>query len=134
MLSKRQYTVLSFIHQFNSEYGFAPSLREIGTAAGISSTSVVKYNIERLVKLGYLVAMPAKSRAFSLTSAAYERLGVSEAQPDTAPLLAEIRKLKAENAHLRQEHKTQMAGLRREYTHLLQELKQLRQEAELYPV
>lgn len=100
MLSKWQHTILRFIYRFDREYGFAPSLREIGTAAGISSTSVVKYNIERLVKLGYLVAMPAKSRAFSLTSAAYKRLGISESQPDTAPLLAEIRQLKAENSYL----------------------------------
>ena len=47
-LSERQENILAFIRQFGEEHGFPPTIREIGKALGISSTSVVKYNLERL--------------------------------------------------------------------------------------
>jgi len=46
MLSKRQHHILRFIHQHTLEHGFAPSIREISLATGITSTSVVNYNLE----------------------------------------------------------------------------------------
>ncbi|MDQ1301748.1 MAG: repressor LexA, partial [Chloroflexota bacterium] len=47
-LSERQERILAFIRQYGDERGFPPTIREIGKAVGITSTSVVKYNLERL--------------------------------------------------------------------------------------
>jgi repressor LexA len=53
-LSDRQRRMLSFIQRFTSDNGYPPSIREIGKAVGISSTSVVNYNLNRLVDEGML--------------------------------------------------------------------------------
>ena len=41
MLSNRQQRIIEFIRQFWGDKGYPPTIREIGQAAGISSTSVV---------------------------------------------------------------------------------------------
>src|SRR3990170_5611678 len=53
-LSDRQSRMVEFIHNFSRDNGYPPSIREIGEAVGISSTSVVNYNLNRLVVEGYL--------------------------------------------------------------------------------
>ncbi|HLC03585.1 MAG TPA: transcriptional repressor LexA [Anaerolineales bacterium] len=53
-LSDRQSRMVEFIHNFSEDNGYPPSIREIGEAVGISSTSVVNYNLNRLVVEGYL--------------------------------------------------------------------------------
>ena len=53
-LSDRQQRMLSFIRRFTADSGYPPSIREIGKAVGISSTSVVNYNLNRLVEEGLL--------------------------------------------------------------------------------
>jgi len=49
-LSSRQERMLAFIREFLTENGYPPSIREIGKAVGISSTSVVNYNLNILEK------------------------------------------------------------------------------------
>lgn len=66
-LSERQRRMLDFIQEFNRESGYPPSLREIGRAVGISSTSVVNYNLNRLVEEGYLDRDQNVSRGIRLT-------------------------------------------------------------------
>jgi repressor LexA len=53
-LSSRQEQMLAFIGEFLSENGYPPSIREIGKAAGISSTSVVNYNLNILERKGFI--------------------------------------------------------------------------------
>jgi len=53
-LSLRQEGIMDFIRKYLGENGFPPSIREIGKAVGISSTSVVNYNLRRLEERGYL--------------------------------------------------------------------------------
>jgi repressor LexA len=53
-LSSRQEQMLAFIREFLSENGYPPSIREIGKAAGISSTSVVNYNLNILERKGFI--------------------------------------------------------------------------------
>jgi hypothetical protein len=133
MLSKRQQHILQFVHQHTLEHGFAPSIREIGCVAGIPSTSVVNYHIERLVTLGYLMKSPGKSRAFVLTRIALEFLGNATPDDTAQKLREEIRLLKVENEQLCREYQTQLNMLRREYKHVLQELNQLRQTPARHP-
>lgn len=66
-LSDRQRRMLDFIKVFSTESGYPPSIREIGSAVGISSTSVVNYNLNRLVEEGYLSRDQHVSRGLRLT-------------------------------------------------------------------
>jgi repressor LexA len=66
-LSDRQRRMLDFIEYFSDESGYPPSIREIGKAVGISSTSVVNYNLNRLVEEGYLSRDQNVSRGIRLT-------------------------------------------------------------------
>ena len=66
-LSERQQRMLSFIQGFSEENGYPPSIREIGRAVSISSTSVVNYNLNRLVDEGFLDRDQNVSRGIRLT-------------------------------------------------------------------
>jgi repressor LexA len=53
-LSERQQNILQFIRDFIADNRFPPTIREIGEEVGISSTSVVKYNLDALEKKGLI--------------------------------------------------------------------------------
>ena len=65
-LSDRQKRILTAIEQSLETRGFPPTVREICDVAGISSTSVVNYNLKRLEEKGYLVRKPEVSRGIRL--------------------------------------------------------------------
>jgi repressor LexA len=66
-LTDRQIRILDYIQEFNTENGYPPSIRQIGKSVGISSTSVVNYNLNRLVDEGYLSRDQNVSRGLRLT-------------------------------------------------------------------
>ena len=66
-LTDRQRRMLDHIHDFMVKNGYPPSIRQIGKAVGISSTSVVNYNLNRLVDEGYLDRDQNVSRGIRLT-------------------------------------------------------------------
>ncbi len=53
-LSERQQRMFEFIHKFTREKGRPPTIREIGAQVGISSTSVVNYNLNILAREGLI--------------------------------------------------------------------------------
>lgn len=53
-LSPRQERILQFIRSFTAANGYPPTIREIGREVGITSTSVVNYNLDKLQKDGLL--------------------------------------------------------------------------------
>ena len=53
-LSERQRGIYQFIRQFYREHGYPPTIREIGNALNISSTSVVNYNLNKLEEAGLI--------------------------------------------------------------------------------
>jgi repressor LexA len=53
-LSERQRAILKFIQSWADEHGYPPTIREIGKAVKINSTSVVNYNLNKLVKEGFI--------------------------------------------------------------------------------
>ena len=65
-LSERQENILKFIGQFSAENGYPPTIREIGAAVDIPSTSVVNYNLNVLKREGYLNRSPDVSRGITL--------------------------------------------------------------------
>ena len=66
-LSARQKAILRFIEQFLEENGYPPTIREIGKACKISSTSVVNYNLNKLEREGFLIRDREVSRGLRLT-------------------------------------------------------------------
>ena len=65
-LSERQKKILNFLEAFTSENEYPPTIREIGAAVGISSTSVVNYNLNVLEKKGYITRDKIVSRGLKL--------------------------------------------------------------------
>jgi repressor LexA len=65
-LSDRQRRIMIFIREYLEEHNYPPTIREIGQAVGISSTSVVKYNLERLVEKGMIERSGEVSRGLKL--------------------------------------------------------------------
>lgn len=65
-LSVRQREILEFIRSEVRSKGYPPSVREIGEAVGLSSSSTVHAHLERLEQLGYIRRDPTKPRAIEL--------------------------------------------------------------------
>ncbi len=65
-LSERQKAILHFLEGFVDRKGYPPTIREIGEACDIKSTSVVNYNLKKLVEYGWLEREPEKSRGIRL--------------------------------------------------------------------
>ena len=60
--SDKAQRILEFVNEFVQEYGFAPSVREIGAAVGLRSTASVSYHLQQLQEKGYLQSPGAKGR------------------------------------------------------------------------
>ena len=65
-LSERQQRILDFIREFIDENMYPPTIREIGQAVDISSTSVVNYNLNKLVDAGLIERNKEVSRGIRL--------------------------------------------------------------------
>jgi repressor LexA len=65
-LTARQRGILEFIEAQMQERGYPPSVREIGEAVGLTSTSTVHAHLGTLQKLGYLRRDPTKPRAIQV--------------------------------------------------------------------
>lgn len=65
-LSERQQKILRFMQNYMEEAGYPPTIREIGEDTGINSTSVVNYNLNKLVDAGYLERTDKVSRGLRL--------------------------------------------------------------------
>ena len=67
-LSNRQKKIMEFIESFITAHGYPPTIREIGEAVGIASTSVVNYNLNKLVEHGLIARSPKVSRGLWLAN------------------------------------------------------------------
>lgn len=65
-LTKRQQEIYDFIRRKIRERGYPPSVREIGEAVGLSSSSTVHGHLERLEERGYIRRDPTKPRAIEI--------------------------------------------------------------------
>lgn len=63
MLKEREQRILDYMKEEIRTKGYPPTVREIGAALGIKSTSTTHKDIESLVRQGYLVKDPSKPRA-----------------------------------------------------------------------
>jgi repressor LexA len=75
-LTDRQQAILDFIRSFSIKTKYPPTIREIGKAVNISSTSVVNYNLNVLEKQGLIARDKTISRGIKL----------ADDTPDTLPI------------------------------------------------
>lgn len=66
-LTARQQQVLAYIDEVVRHRGYPPSVREIGEAVGLSSSSTVHAHLAALQDKGYLRRDPSKPRAMEVT-------------------------------------------------------------------
>jgi repressor LexA len=65
-LTNRQQEILDFICEEIQKKGYPPSVREIGEAVGLSSSSTVHAHLEKLQEMGYIRRDPTKPRAIEV--------------------------------------------------------------------
>jgi len=65
-LTKRQKEIFDFIGSYLSRHGYPPTVREIGKAVGLHSSSTVHAHLANLEKIGLLRRDPSKPRAIEL--------------------------------------------------------------------
>ncbi|GLI05481.1 LexA repressor [Paenibacillus tyrfis] len=65
-ISTRQQAILEFIKNEVKDKGYPPSVREIGEAVGLASSSTVHGHLERLEKKGLIRRDPTKPRAIEI--------------------------------------------------------------------
>src|ERR671930_965985 len=74
-LTKRQQEIFDFIKKYSAKYGYPPTVRDIGKAVGLASSSTVHAHLANLEKLGLLRRDPSKPRAIELLDRMREDLG-----------------------------------------------------------
>jgi repressor LexA len=65
-LTKRQKEIFDFIRRYADKTGYPPTVREIGKAVGLHSSSTVHAHLANLEKIGLLRRDPTKPRAIEL--------------------------------------------------------------------
>jgi repressor LexA len=65
-LTKRQQEIFDFIKRYSARYGYPPTVRDIGKAVGLASSSTVHAHLSNLERIGLLRRDPTKPRAIEL--------------------------------------------------------------------
>ena len=65
-LTKRQQEIFDFIRGYSARHGYPPTVRDIGKAIGLTSSSTVHAHLANLEKVGLLKRDPAKPRAIEV--------------------------------------------------------------------
>ena len=65
-LTKRQQEIFDFIKRYSAKHGYPPTVRDIGKAIGLTSSSTVHAHLANLEKIGLLRRDPSKPRAIEL--------------------------------------------------------------------
>ena len=89
-LTDRQRQTLQFISDTVQERGYPPSVREIGEAMGLASSSTVHSHMQALQRKGYLRIDPTKPRAIELLFDAETGLAAERSPARSVPLLGRI--------------------------------------------
>src|SRR6478736_7105881 len=89
-LTDRQRQVLEFIDAEVRRRGYPPSVREIGEAVGLSSSSTVHAHLAALQDKGYLVRDPTKPRAIEVRFEPASGAAVDRRPVRHVPLLGDV--------------------------------------------
>ena len=88
-LTKRQQEIFDFIKRYSAKYGYPPTVRDIGKAVGLASSSTVHAHLANLEKLGLLRRDPSKPRAIEMLDKAVEGVK-SVVRPSGLPLVGQV--------------------------------------------
>jgi repressor LexA len=86
-LTKRQKEIFDFIRKYAAKTGYPPTVREIGKAVGLHSSSTVHAHLANLEKLGLVKRDPSKPRAIELL---YEKAKRTIGQGGGLPLVGQV--------------------------------------------
>lgn len=80
-MSEIQAAMLKFIISHKRDHdGQAPTVRQIGAAVGIGSTSVVTYHLNQMQRQGAIVREEGESRGIRVSGGRWEWYPLSEVQ------------------------------------------------------
>ncbi len=88
-LTKRQQEIFDFIKRYSAKYGYPPTVRDIGKAVGLASSSTVHAHLANLEKVGLLRRDPSKPRALELLDRAVGSVK-SVVRPNGLPLVGQV--------------------------------------------
>jgi repressor LexA len=91
-LTKRQQEIFDFIKRYSAKYGYPPTVRDIGKAVGLASSSTVHAHLANLERIGLLRRDPTKPRAIELLdrAAAGVQAGVNALVRPGLPLVGQV--------------------------------------------
>src|ERR671911_1166789 len=88
-LTKRQQEIFDFIKRYSARYGYPPTVRDIGKAVGLASSSTVHAHLANLEKVGLLRRDPSKPRAIEMLDKAVAG-GRDIVRPAGLPLVGQV--------------------------------------------
>jgi repressor LexA len=89
--TERQTRILEVIRDFTAEYGYPPSVREIGERVGLSSSSTVQSHLKTLEKRGLIHRDPTKPRALTASvDGKPRRQPVRELEYGVLPIIGKV--------------------------------------------
>jgi repressor LexA len=88
-LTKRQQEIFDFIKRYSAKYGYPPTVRDIGKAVGLTSSSTVHAHLSNLEKLGLLRRDPSKPRALELLDKAVDSVK-NVVRPGGLPIVGHV--------------------------------------------
>lgn len=89
-LTRRQQEILDYIRSELHRCGYPPSVREIGEAIGLSSSSTVHSHLAALEAKGFLRRDPSKPRALEVLDYRETERGVDYGQVRAVPLVGHV--------------------------------------------
>lgn len=92
-----QKAVYNYIKEFIAANSYPPTVREIGAALGLKSTSTVHMHISNLADKGLIICNPSKQRSITLPEAAANRSAVTRSVPLVGNVAAGVPILAVEN-------------------------------------
>lgn len=90
VLTKRQQQIMDFILSELNRKGYPPSVREIGQAVGLSSSSTVHSHLAALERKGYIRRDPTKPRALEILEFRASDRSISLAKLRSVPLVGQV--------------------------------------------
>lgn len=85
-LTKRQREIFDYISRYLARHGYPPTVREIGKAVGLHSSSTVHAHLAKLESLGVLKRDPTKPRAIEVMVERAKRA----VRPTGLPLVGQV--------------------------------------------
>ena len=89
-LTKRQQEIFDFIKRYSAKYGYPPTVRDIGKAVGLASSSTVHAHLANLEKVGLLRRDPSKPRAIELLDKAVDAAKSAVSGGSGLPLVGHV--------------------------------------------